>query len=122
VTAPGWAIAVYSGRSKYACHAAFLKEQFQPIAVSSYGRRAGTPAEKAESVMGISPAPARVTRTPVEQYLRDIAPPSHRTLLEAAQAQAKQQVRQAIRGQNPEAAARQEALCAREPAAPAGAH
>lgn len=81
-------------------YAKFLKEQWEPISVSSYGRRAGTTTEKAESVIGISPAPARVTRTPMESYLHDLLPPVHRTKEQAVRGNEKHALREAIRTGN----------------------
>jgi hypothetical protein len=78
----------------------FLEGQFAPISVSSYGRRAGTPAEKAESVLGISPSPARVNRSPAEAYLHDIAPPPHRTLDEVKKATERRDVRTALQAKD----------------------
>lgn len=84
-------------RAQLAEYARFLEEQFAPISVSSYGRRAGTTVEKAESVMGISPAPARVMRTPAEAYLFDRQPPSRRTHEQMQAAEERTAVRQATR-------------------------
>jgi N12 class adenine-specific DNA methylase len=86
-------------------YAKFMKDQFEPISVSSYGRRTGTPSEKAESVLGISPAPARVTRTPLEDYLHGLQPPAHRTKDQAEKAQARRDFKVATRQGDPAAAA-----------------
>jgi hypothetical protein len=91
-------------RQQLADYARFLKDQFEPISVSSYGRRAGTPAEKAESAIGISRAPGRVTRTAAEEYLHSIAPPTHRTHEQAEQAAQRRTLIAARRTHDTEAA------------------
>jgi hypothetical protein len=58
-----------------------------------------------ESAAGILPAPAALTRTPLEQYLHDISPPSHHTLEQAQQGQAKRDFRQAFKAGGREGAA-----------------
>jgi N12 class adenine-specific DNA methylase len=75
----------------------FLAQQWEPISVSSYGRRAGTAAEKAESIMGISPAPRRVTESDAEKLMREYLGPSHQTRGQAERADLSQQLREAIR-------------------------
>ncbi len=75
----------------------FLKGQLAPISVSSYGRRAGTPAEKAESVLGLSPAPRRITDTPLEEYLHQVLPPAHKSREQAERATERRNLREAIR-------------------------
>jgi hypothetical protein len=84
-------------RQQAADYAKFLAEQAEPISVSSYGRRTGTSVEKAESVLGISPAPVRVTRTDLETYLHSIQAPSHRTKDQAERAQARRDLSAALR-------------------------
>jgi hypothetical protein len=85
-------------------YADWLKTHMLPISYTSIGRRAGTPAEKGESLMGISPASQRVQRSPAEQYLYDINPPAHRTLSQATQGQARQALKSAVRAGDSDAA------------------
>jgi hypothetical protein len=87
-------------RTQLAEYARFLEGQFEPISVSNYGRRAGTAAEKAESLLGIGPAPARVNRSPAEAYLHDLAPPPHRTIEEAKKATERRDVRAALQAKD----------------------
>lgn len=75
----------------------FLETQWAPISVTSYGRRTGSTSEKAESVMGISPAPRRVTDTALEEYLHQVLPPPHKTREQAERATERRNLREAIR-------------------------
>jgi hypothetical protein len=75
----------------------YVIEEFKPISVRSAQQR-GSQESQVESYFGITPAPATVTRTDLEQYLRDIAPPTHMTQEQAKRAQARRDVRALARG------------------------
>jgi 2'-5' RNA ligase len=88
-------------------HAASM---YQPISVKSFLDREKTGAKKnsgvtaAESLLGINAAPARVSSTPMEEYLHGIAPPAHNTKLEAEHAAARRAMRDDLRAGDREAA------------------
>jgi hypothetical protein len=75
----------------------FMAQQWEPISVSSYGRRAGTTTEKAESILGVSPAPIRVTDTPAEALLRKFSPPTRHSAAQAADAEQSRLIREGVR-------------------------
>jgi hypothetical protein len=83
-------------------YAKFLAQQWEPISISSYGRRAGTLVEKGESVLGISPAPRRVTNTAAEAQMREYLGPTHRTIEQGRRAEATRQLREALRAHDTE--------------------
>jgi hypothetical protein len=78
---------------------AYVVREFKPIALQqSQAQPTGASfGKKAEAFLGVTKAPASVTRSDVEQYLRDIAPPTHRTKEQAEQAAERRSVRAAAR-------------------------
>lgn len=66
-----------------------LAKELRPISVQSIEQSG----HKAESILGFTPAPSYVTRTPMENYLRDIAPPTHRTKAQGEAAAARRALR-----------------------------
>jgi N12 class adenine-specific DNA methylase/2'-5' RNA ligase len=80
----------------------FILGEAEPISLqASRSGKAATPGRKVENFFGITPAPAAVTRTPLEQYLHDIRPPSHRTKQEAQAAEERRDLRDAMREGTP---------------------
>lgn len=79
----------------------YLMKELRPISVQSFERGVGG----GESAFGFSPAPSYITRTDLENYLRDLQPPSSRTLAQAAQAEDRRSIRDLLRQGNRQGAA-----------------
>jgi GNAT superfamily N-acetyltransferase len=78
--------------------AKYMEGQYRPISLTSYferqkNSRKGTAVKAVESFLGINVAPASVTRTPLEEYLHDIAPTFSRTKDQAARSATSRDVR-----------------------------
>jgi N12 class adenine-specific DNA methylase len=78
-------------------YAAFMADQLKPISVSSYGRRSGSAVEKAESLVGISPASHRDTMSDAELLMSDYLGPPHLSKEQAERADEKRSIREAKR-------------------------
>ncbi len=86
----------------------YVASQYVPISVRTFQQRQAargtTGLGAAESVLGINVAPQSVTRTPLEDYLHQVAPPTHRTQEEAAKAEQRRALRAAIQDKDAAAA------------------
>ena len=75
----------------------FMTKQLEPISVSSYGRRSGSAVEKAESLVGISPAPRRDVISEAAQLMSEYLGPPHLSKEQAERAAEKRNVRETTR-------------------------